>query len=231
METKQRLNIKEWAEEDRPREKMMTKGPAALSDAELLAILIGSGNTEDTAVELTRRILASCGNNLNTLGKMSIHDLCTFNGIGPAKAVSIAAALELGKRRTASGLLERPAIRNSNDAYTLLHPILADLPHEEFWALYLNQAQKVIGKSRISTGGLTATLADTRTILREALLQRATSIIVAHNHPSGNIRPSAEDNRLTTRLQQAARTMDIALCDHLVVSDGAYYSYADEGKL
>ena len=212
METKQRLNIKEWAEEDRPREKMMTKGPAALSDAELLAILIGSGNTEETAVELTRRILASCGNNLNTLGKMSIHDLCTFNGIGPAKAVSIAAALELGKRRTASGLLERPAIRNSNDAYT-------------------NQAQKVIGKSRISTGGLTATLADTRTILREALLQRATSIIVAHNHPSGNIRPSAEDNRLTTRLQQAARTMDIALCDHLVVSDGAYYSYADEGKL
>ena len=231
METKQRLNIKEWAEEDRPREKMIAKGPAALSDAELLAILIGSGNLEETAVELTRRILASCANNLNTLGKMSIHDLCAVNGIGPAKAVTIAAALELGRRRTASELLERPVIQNSNDAYTLLHPTLADLPHEEFWALYLNQAHKVIEKSRISVGGLTATLADVRTILRKALLQRATSIIVAHNHPSGSPRPSAEDNQLTMRLQQAARTMSITLCDHLIVCDGAYYSYADEGKL
>ena len=231
METKPRLSIKAWAEEDRPREKMMAKGPAALSDAELLAILIGSGNPEETAVELTRRILASCGNNLSLLGKMSIRDLCAFNGIGPAKAVSIAAALELGKRRTLSGSQERPTIHSSRDAYAILHPILADIPHEEFWAIYLNQAHKVIGKSRISTGGLTATLADTRTILREALLQRATSLIVAHNHPSGSITPSREDNQLTARLQQAAHTMDITLCDHLVVSDGAYYSYADEGKL
>lgn len=231
METTHKLNIKEWAEEDRPREKMLGKGVSALSDAELLAILIGSGNTEETAVELTRRILASCNNNLNELGKKSIAELCAFKGIGEAKAIGITAALELGKRRKQSDIPERRQITCSKDIYELFHPLLCDLPTEEFWAIFLNQSSKIIDKARISTGGITETSADIRSILREALLKRATSLILCHNHPSGNARPSNADNRLTDKVNQAARLMDITLCDHLIVCDGTYFSYADEGKL
>lgn len=231
METTHKLNIKEWAEEDRPREKMLSKGVSVLSDAELLAILIGSGNTEETAVELTRRILASCNNNLNELGKKSIAELCTFKGIGDAKAICITAALELGKRRKQSDIRERRQITCSKDIYNLFHPLLCDLPTEEFWTIFLNQSNKIIDKTRISTGGITETSADVRSILREALLKRATSLILCHNHPSGNPHPSNADNRLTDKINQAARLMDITLCDHLIVCDGTYFSYADEGRL
>ena len=230
-EHKIKLNIKEWAEDDRPREKMLRKGVMSLSDAELLAILIGSGNTEETAVELTKRILLSCHNNLNELGKESIEELCSFKGIGEAKAVSITAALELGKRRKAEDTEERVRITCSTDIYCIFHPLLCDLPVEEFWLLLLNQSCKVIDKVKISSGGITETTADVRNILREALLRRATSIVLCHNHPSGNNRPSLIDDRLTVKIQQAARLMDITLIDHLVVCDGKYYSYADEGRL
>lgn len=230
-EQKIKLNIKEWAEDDRPREKMLRKGVVSLSDAELLAILIGSGNTEETAVELMRRILLSCHNNLNDLGKKTVEELCFFKGIGEAKAISITAALELGKRRKSEEIRERLQVTCSTDIYRLFHPLLCDLPVEEFWLLMLNQSCKVIDKVKISSGGIAETTADVRTILREALLKRATSIVLCHNHPSGNARPSAVDDRLTNKIRQAASLMDITLIDHLVICDGKYYSYADEGKL
>lgn len=231
MEGKQKLNIKEWAEDDRPREKMLKKGVAALSDAELLAILIGSGNTDETAVELTKRILATCGNNLNELGKKSIEDLCSFKGIGPAKAITIESALELGKRRKLSEAQEQPQIGCSKDIYQLFYPIMGDLPTEEFWVLLLNQSLKVIDQVKISMGGITETSVDIRSILREALIKRATSIVLCHNHPSGNLKPSIADDQITSRIQQASRIMNITLIDHLIVCDRKYYSYADEGKI
>ena len=231
MEGKQKLNIKEWAEDDRPREKMLKKGVAALSDAELLAILIGSGNTDETAVELTKRILATCGNNLNELGKKSIEDLCSFKGIGPAKAITIESALELGKRRKLSEAQEQPQIGCSKDIYQLFYPIMGDLPTEEFWVLLLNQSLKVIDQVKISMGGITETSVDIRSILREALIKRATSIVLCHNHPSGNLTPSIADDQITSRIQQASRIMNITLIDHLIVCDRKYYSYADEGKI
>lgn len=231
MEGKQKLNIKEWAEDDRPREKMLKKGVAALSDAELLAILIGSGNTDETAVELTKRILVTCGNNLNELGKKSIEDLCGFKGIGPAKAITIESALELGKRRKLSEAQEQPQIGCSKDIYQLFYPIMGDLPTEEFWVLLLNQSLKVIDQVKISMGGITETSVDIRSILREALIKRATSIVLCHNHPSGNLKPSIADDQITSRIQQAAKIMNITLIDHLIVCDRKYYSYADEGKI
>lgn len=231
MESRQKLSINQWAEEDRPREKMLEKGIAALSNAELLAILIGSGNREESAVELMQRILVSCDNNLNELGKKSVDDLCKFKGIGQAKATSIEAACELGKRRTATEVLKRQQINSSIDIYKLFHPLMCDLPVEEFWILLLNQSHKVIEKIRISSGGITETSVDVRTILREALIKRATSIAMCHNHPSGNIRPSGADEQLTNRIQKAAELMNIYLVDHVIVSDGKYYSFADEGKL
>ncbi len=231
MKGTDKLNIKDWAEDDRPREKMLSKGIDALSDAELLAILIGSGNAEETAVGLMQRILASVSNNLNELGKLSVQDLCRFKGIGPAKAIAIASALEIGKRRKLAEAKERKTISSSADAYELFHPILCDLPVEEFWVLYLNQSHKIIDQVRISIGGITETSADVRNILREALLKRATSLILCHNHPSGNPRPSNADNRLTENVRQASKLMNIHLCDHLIVCDGVYYSYADEGQL
>ncbi len=227
-----KLNINEWAVEDRPREKMMLHGVGALSDAELLAILIGSGNREETAVELMRRILASCHNDLNELGKMGLEELCTFKGIGDAKAVTILAASELGKRRaSAERSRERTAITSSKDIYAYFHPLLCDLSVEECWVLLLNQALKVIDRVRVSTGGLAGTAVDIRLVLREALIRRAPAIALCHNHPSGNTCPSNEDNRLTERLAKSAAVMDIRLIDHLVLTDGAYYSYADEGRI
>lgn len=227
-----KLNINEWAVEDRPREKMMLHGVGALSDAELLAILIGSGNREETAVELMRRILASCHNDLNELGKMGLEELCTFKGIGDAKAVAILAASELGKRRaSAERSRERTTITSSKDIYSYFHPLLCDLSVEECWVLLLNQALKVIDRVRVSTGGLAGTAVDIRLVLREALIRRAPAIALCHNHPSGNTCPSNEDNRLTERLAKSAAVMDIRLIDHLVLTDGAYYSYADEGRI
>ena len=227
----EKLTINQWAEEDRPREKMMLKGAEALSDAELLAILIGSGNTEESAVALMQRVLAAAGNDLNRLGKWEIHDFAHFKGLGPAKSITILAALELGKRRRLHEHAERLTIRSSEDIYHLFHPLLCDLPYEEFWVLLLNQAAKVIDKVRISRGGIDQTTADVRSILREALLQRATQIALVHNHPSGNTRPSNDDLRLTQQARQAAQTMNIRLLDHVIVTDGSYYSFCDEGQL
>lgn len=227
----EKLNITQWAEEDRPREKMLLHGPAALSNAELLAILIGSGNTEETAVELMRKVLDDCHNRLSELGKYTVDDLCRYKGIGPAKAVTILAASELGKRRREEEPSERKKITSSQDVYAFFHPLMCDLPVEECWVMLLNQAAKVIDTVKISRGGLASTQVDVRCILREALLKRATSMILCHNHPSGNIRPSQDDDRLTHALLEAARTMNIRLLDHAVVSDGDYYSYGDEGRL
>ena len=227
----EKLNINQWAEEDRPREKMMQKGAETLSDAELLAILIGSGNTEESAVSLMQRILAAADNNLHRLGKWQVADFARFKGMGPAKSISVMAALELGKRRTLQEKPERPAMRSSSDIYELFHPLLCDLPTEEFWILLLNQAARVIDKVRISRGGLDQTTADVRTILREALLQRATQLALVHNHPSGNVHPSTDDIHLTHAVRDAARLMSIRLLDHVIVTDGAYYSFNDEGRL
>ncbi len=227
----QKLNINQWAEEDRPREKMMQRGAEALTDAELLGILIGSGSTDESAVSLMQRILATCDNNLNLLAKWEVRDFARFKGMGPAKSITIMAALELGKRRNLQMQAERQQVRSSTDIYNLFHPLLCDLPTEEFWVLLLNQATKVIDKVRISRGGIDQTTADVRTILREALLKRATQIALVHNHPSGNIRPSNEDIRLTQAVQRAATTMNIHLIDHLVITDGGYYSFNDEGRL
>ena len=227
----ERLTITQWAEEDRPREKMMLHGVSALSNAELLAILIGSGNTEDSAVELMRKILADYRNSLSGLGKASIDELCRYKGIGPAKAITILAASELGKRRKEEGAEERPAILSSKDVYECLYPLMCDLSTEECWVLLLNQASKVIDKVKISTGGLAATAVDVRCILREALLKRAPAIALCHNHPSGSIRPSREDDRLTEQLFRACQTMNIRLVDHVILTDGRFYSYLDEGRI
>ena len=226
-----RLTITQWAEEDRPREKMMLHGVSALSNAELLAILIGSGNTEESAVELMRKVLAGYGNNLNELGKASIDELCRYKGIGPAKAITILAALELGKRRKEEKVEERVTILSSKDVYECFYPLMCDLATEECWVLLLNQASKIIDKVKIGAGGLNATAVDVRCILREALLKRASAIALCHNHPSGNIRPSREDDRLTQQVNQASQCMNIRLVDHVILTDGAFYSYADEGRI
>ncbi len=225
----EKLNINQWAAEDRPREKMMQKGAEALSDAELLAILIGSGNTEESAVALMQRVLAACNNDLSQLGKWEVRDFSRFKGFGPAKSITIMAALELGKRRKLQERSERTTIRSSADIYELFHPLLCDLPTEEFWVLLLNQAAKVIDKVRISRGGIDQTTADVRTILREALLQRAVQIVLIHNHPSGNPSPSHADRSLTELVRKASQTMNIRLTDHIIVTDGKYYSFNDEG--
>lgn len=226
-----KLSIAQWAEEDRPREKMIAKGAQALSDAELLAILIGSGNTEESAVELMRRMLQSCGNNLNMLAHWELHDYARFKGMGPAKSITIMAALELGKRRNRQELPERLQIRQSEDIYRLFHSLLRDLDREEFWVLLLNQAGRVIDRVRISSGGIDGTYVDVRFVLREALLAKATQIAIIHNHPSGNIRPSREDIQMTQRVAQASQVMQVRLIDHVIVADGSYYSFADEGQL
>ena len=227
----ERLTITQWAEEDRPREKMMLHGVSALSNAELLAILIGSGNTEESAVELMRKVLADYSNNLNELGKASIDELCRYKGIGPAKAITILAASVLGKRRKEEKVEERVAILSSKDVYECFYPLMCDLPTEECWVLLLNQASKIIDKVKIGAGGLNATAVDVRCILREALLKRASAIALCHNHPSGNIRPSREDDRLTQQVNQASQCMNIRLVDHVILTDGAFYSYADEGRI
>ncbi len=226
-----KLKITQWAEEDRPREKMMRLGASALGNAELLAILIGSGSTKESAVDLMKRILNDCHNNLNTLGKNSIANLCQYNGIGEAKAISILAACELGKRRQMETPEERPDCGTATRIYNHMHPVMQDLDVEEFWILLMNQNYKLIKKMRISHGGITEVAVDIRIILKEVILANATILAVCHNHPSGGLRPSKEDDNLTENLQKACRVMRIHLLDHVIITDGAYYSYAECGKL
>lgn len=224
-----KLNINQWAEEDRPREKMERLGAQALSDAELLAILIGSGSPKEDAVSLMKRILADCHNNLNTLGKMSIRDLCQYNGVGPAKAITIMAACELGKRRQMESPEERPDLGTATRIYNHMHPVMQDLDVEEFWILLMNQNYRLIKKLRIAHGGISEVSVDIRIIIREAVLCNATILVACHNHPSGNIRPSKADNDLTKSIMQACNVMRIKFMDHVIITDGSYYSYKEEG--
>ncbi len=224
-------SIKSWSVNDRPREKLLAKGVSSLSDAELMAILIGSGSREETAVDLTRKILKSIDNDLVELGKLGLKQLMTFKGMGEAKSVSILAALELGRRRRAGEFKKDNKIRNSKDVYERFLEFMNDLPHEEFWVMCLSRAQNVLAIGKIGEGGLSSTIADPKKVFRLALENNAASIIVAHNHPSGNLRPSAEDDKLTQRLRQNGTLMECPLLDHLIVTDVGYYSYADEGNL
>lgn len=225
------LSIKKWAEDDRPREKLLQKGKASLSDSELIAILLGSGSKNESAVELSKRILASTRNNLNELGKLTVSQLCKFKGIGPAKAVSIVAALELGRRRRLEETLEQKKITSSNSVYELMLPILGELYHEEFWIIYLNNSNKVIEQFQISKGGITGTLVDVRITLKKALELGAVSLILVHNHPSGNLKASEADKQLTKKLKTAAESLDIKVLDHIIVTEKSYLSFADEGML
>lgn len=222
------FSIKNWSEDDRPREKLLLKGRAALSDAELIAILIGSGNTEESAVDLSKRILAKAENNLNTLGKLTINQLTEFKGIGEAKAISIAAAMELGRRRRAEEAVELNKITSSRDVFELMQPILGELPHEEFWILYLNNSNKITHKEQSSKGGITGTLVDVRLVLKRALEVGATGIILVHNHPSGTLIASEPDKMLTRKLKTAAESLDIKVLDHIIITEKAYFSFADE---
>ena len=226
-----KLNINKWAEEDRPREKLMRHGPSALTDAELLAILVGSGSTKEDAVTLMRHILADCNNNLNTLGKLTIRDLCKYNGVGEAKAITILAACELGKRRQSGKPEERPDLGTAPLIYNYMHPQLQDLDVEEFWLLLMNQNHRLIKQIRISHGGITETAVDIRIIIREAVLANATMLAICHNHPSGSLRPSPMDNDLTTSIQRACQLMRIKFLDHVIITDGAYYSYCETGRV
>ncbi|WP_295178255.1 DNA repair protein RadC [uncultured Christiangramia sp.] len=224
-------SIKTWAEDDRPREKLLSKGRLALSDSELLAILIGSGSKNESAVELSKRILAQSENNLNQLGKLSIGQLCQFKGIGSAKAVVITAALELGRRRRLEETLELSKISSSSSVFEIMQPIIGELPHEEFWILYLNNSNKILEKFQISKGGITGTLVDVRISLKKALEIGAVSLILTHNHPSGNLRPSEADKQLTQKLKTAAESLDIKILDHIIVTEKSYFSFADDGIL
>ena len=229
--TMTKLNINQWAEEDRPREKMERLGAQSLSDAELLAILVGSGSTKEDAVSLMKRLLGDCNNNLNTLGKKTIHDLCQYNGIGPAKAITIMAACELGKRRQMEKPEERPELTTATRIYNHMHPLMQDLDTEEFWVLYLNQSQRLIKKQRIARGGISEVSVDVRIIIREAVLCNATIVVACHNHPSGNVMPSKADNDLTKSLLQACNLMRLKFMDHVIVADGQYYSYHESGRI
>lgn len=231
MEYNQTLSIKSWAEEDRPREKLMMKGRSVLSDAELMAILLGSGSKNESAVSLAQKILASASNHLHELGSYSIKDLTRFKGIGEAKAITLIAALELGRRRQATEVSQKLQIKSSEDAYQIFKPHLSDLKIEEFWVLYLNRANKVIRKQKISSGGMTGTVVDTRVVFKEALDHHATCIVLCHNHPSGQLKPSQADIDLTRKLCQSGKIMDIQVVDHLIIGDAGYFSFADEGIL
>jgi DNA repair protein RadC len=221
--------INQWAEDDRPREKFLLKGKSSLSDSELLAILIGSGSRNESAVQLCQRILATSSNNLNQLGKLSIAQLTAFKGIGEAKAISIAAALELGRRRRSEEAFELKKITSSKAVFEIMQPILGDLLHEEFWVLYLNNSNKVIHKSQISKGGITGTVVDIRLIFKMAFEQNATAIILSHNHPSGKLQASEADVQITKKVKLAGQNLDINVLDHIIVTEQAYFSFADEG--
>lgn len=231
MNTYKKLNIKEWAVEDRPREKMLVKGSRSLSDAELIAILIGSGNVEETAVELSRRILSSVGNNLPELGRKGIDNLKSFNGIGEAKAVTIMAALELGRRRKEAEVFVKKKITGSKDAAEYFQPLLGDLNHEEFWILLLDRGNKIIDSFMVSQGGISGTVIDVRLILKTAVEKLASAMILSHNHPSGTMQASDADLKITQKIKDAAKLMDILVLDHIIIGQNSYLSLADEGIL
>jgi len=223
--------MKTWAVEERPREKVMANGIQILSDVELLAILLGSGTKNMTAVELARQVLKRAGNNLHGLGRQNIGDLLKIKGVGPAKAISVLAALELGRRRNGLNQSEKISVRSSETVFNLFYPLLGDLDHEEFWLLMLNRANRVLGRFKVSQGGLSGTVIDTRIILKKALDNLASSIIVCHNHPSGNNKPSDADVKITEKLKKASDMLEIKLLDHLIIADKSYFSFADEGLI
>lgn len=223
--------LKTWAVEERPREKVMANGIQYLSDSELLAILLGSGTRNKSAVELARQILQEAGNSLHQLGRQTVSDLLRIKGVGPAKAISVMAAMELGRRRAGLHQVEKIPVKSSETVYDLFHPLLGDLDHEEFWLLMLNRANKVIGRFKVSQGGLSGTVIDTRIILKKALDNLSSSIIVCHNHPSGNMQPSDADIKITDKLKKAADMVEIKLLDHVIIADKSYFSFADEGLM
>jgi DNA repair protein RadC len=226
-----KLSIKNWQNDDRPREKLLLKGKQALSNAELIAILIGSGNTKESAVELAQRIMQSVDNNLINLSRLSIKDLMKFNGIGEAKAITIVGAMELGRRRREEEVKEKKKIGSSKDVFEIFQTNMADSPFEEFWILLVNRANKIIGKHQISQGGVSGTVADPKRIFQLALENLASGIILCHNHPSGNIQPSQQDIKLTRKINDAAKLLDINLLDHIILGDENYYSFADNGMM
>jgi len=222
------FSIKNWSQDDQPREKLRDKGKLTLSDAELVAILIGSGNRNESAVDLCKRILASVDNNLNALGKVSLKHLMEFNGIGEAKAITITAALELGRRRKFEDAVKQEKITSSRDVYDIMQPVLGELSHEEFWVIYLNNSNKVLQKQQLSKGGITGTLVDVRLVLKQALEVGATALILCHNHPSGTLKASEADKKITQNLKTAGLSLDIKVLDHIIVTEKAYFSFADE---
>ena len=226
-----KLSIKQWSLEDRPREKLLNKGISSLSDAELIAIIIRLGTKDESAVELAKRILSSVQHNLNELGKLTVEDLQKYKGMGEAKAIGILAALELGRRRKLSESVKKEKITSSRDIYNIFHPVLADLPNEEFWIILLNRSNKINERQKISQGGLSGTVTDVRIILKTALEKLASSVILCHNHPSGNPTPSDADISITQKVKESGKLMDISLLDHIIVTDGNYYSFADEGLI
>ena len=221
--------ITNWSEDDKPREKLMLKGKSVLSDAELIAILIGSGSRNESAVDLSKRILASVDHNLNALGKVSLSQLMQFKGIGEAKAISIIAALELGRRRRTEDVVELKKVTSSKIIFEIMQPIIGELPHEEFWIIYLNNSNKVISKSQLSKGGITGTLVDVRLVFKTALELGATGLILCHNHPSGTLVPSDADKQITKKLKLAGDSLEIKVLDHLIITETSYYSFVDEG--
>ena len=221
--------ITNWSEDDKPREKLMLKGKSVLSDAELIAILIGSGSRNESAVDLSKRILASVDHNLNALGKVSLSQLMQFKGIGEAKAISIIAALELGRRRRAEDIVELKKVTSSKIIFEIMQPIIGELPHEEFWIIYLNNSNKVISKSQLSKGGITGTLVDVRLVFKTALELGATGLILCHNHPSGALIPSDADKQITRKLKLAGESLEIKVLDHVIITETSYYSFVDEG--
>ncbi len=225
------FSIKNWNEDDRPREKLRHKGPHVLSDAELIAILLRSGNRTESAVALGQKMLASTGNNLNALGKCSIEELMSFHGVGQAKAITIRAALELGRRRRLEEVSEKKKISSSRSVFELMQPIIGELPHEEFWILYLNNSSRILEYSQLSKGGITGTLVDARLVFKQALQLGAVALILVHNHPSGTLRPSQADTQLTRKLKKAGESLDIKVLDHIIITENGYYSFADSNKI
>lgn len=228
---KNKVSIKNWSKDDRPREKLIAKGVNVLSNAELIAILIGSGNRKESAVSLAQKILKFSSNNLNTLAKLSLHDLMQFNGIGEAKAISIITALEVGKRRNLEKAMQVSKINSSKEVFDIMHPIMRDLTHEEFWVVYLNNSNKVIAKFNLSKGGITGTMVDTRLLFKKAIELQAVGVILCHNHPSGSLKPSNADKQMTSKIIEAGNTLDIKVLDHLIIIQTNYFSFADEGIL
>jgi len=231
MDEYKKLSIKDWALEDRPREKLMYKGVKSLSSAELLAIIIGSGNQKQSAVELSKLILSHCDNDLNQLAKKSIHDLIKIRGIGEAKAIGIISALELGRRQKSFPAKQKQKITCSRDAFDLISPYVENIGHEEFWVVFLNRANKIVEIKNVSSGGITGTVFDVRLVFKDALLLEATNLILCHNHPSGNLQPSNADKDITSRTIEAGKLMNISVLDHIIIAEDQYFSFADESLI